>query len=99
MTEKATLVVTATPNSAEMASVQEYLKGVMPLLMGAGGVLVKRQKVSDVINGNPCGMVLIMDFGSADAIRELFASDAYTGLIPTRDKGFSEMNILITGDM
>ena len=41
----ATLVVTAIPNPAEMDSVQQYLKGVMPLLQGAGGRLVKRQKV------------------------------------------------------
>jgi hypothetical protein len=30
--EKTTLVVTAVPNPNEMASVQEYLKGVLPLL-------------------------------------------------------------------
>ena len=53
MTEKATLVVTATPNPDEMPSVQAYLQGVMPLLMEAGGELVKRQKVGQVINGKP----------------------------------------------
>ncbi|MBT8468695.1 MAG: hypothetical protein HKN10_10260 [Myxococcales bacterium] len=34
--ESTTLVVTAVPNPNEMASVQEYLQGVLPLLMGAG---------------------------------------------------------------
>ena len=34
MGEKATLVVTATPNPNEMDSVQDYLKGVLPLLWG-----------------------------------------------------------------
>ena len=99
MSEKATLVVTATPNPNEMSSVQAYLAGVMPLLVGAGGELVKRQKVGEVINGNPSGMVLVMDFASADAVTDLFASDAYADLVPVRDKGFAEMNILVAGDM
>ena len=30
--ERTTLVVTAVPNPNEMASVQEYLQGVLPLL-------------------------------------------------------------------
>jgi uncharacterized protein (DUF1330 family) len=99
MAEKATLVVTATPNPDEMPSVQAYLNGVLPLLMAAGGTLVKRQKVQQVINGRPSGMVLVMDFDSAEAVSELFASDAYADLLPARDRGFSEMNILIAGDM
>ena len=37
MSDPSTLIVTALPNPAEMASVQEYLKGVLPLLTGAGG--------------------------------------------------------------
>jgi len=99
MAEKATLVVTATPNPTEMPSVQAYLKGVMPLLMGAGGALVKRQKVGQVINGQPSGMVLVVDFASTEAVTELFASDAYADLVTVRDKGFTEMNILVASDM
>ena len=99
MTEKATLVVTATPNPDEMPSVQAYLQGVMPLLMEVGGELVKRQKVGQVINGKPSGMVLVMDFDSSDAVSDLFASEAYADLVPVRDKGFSEMNILVAADM
>ena len=95
----ATLVVTGTPNPSEMEAVQVYLKGVMPLLMGAGGKLVKRLKVSKVVNGRPSGMVLVMDFPSEEAVTDLFASDAYQGLVETRDKGFSEMNMLIAGEM
>lgn len=99
MSDNATLIVTATPNPAEMQSVQAYLTGVMPLLQGAGGRLVKRQKVSQIVNGRPSGMVLVMDFEDRDAVNDLFASDAYAELLPVRDKGFAEMNILIAGDM
>jgi uncharacterized protein (DUF1330 family) len=40
-----------------------------------------------------------MDFDSADAITEMFESDDYAALVPVRDKGFSEMNILLTREM
>ena len=99
MNEKATLVVTAIPNPNEMESVQTYLKEVMPLLLGAGGKLVKRLKVGQVIDGKPSGMVLVMDYDSDEAITALFASDEYADLIPGRDKGFAEMNILLTREM
>lgn len=95
----ATLVVAGTPNPSEMEAVQSYLKDVMPLLMGAGGRLVKRLKVAKVVNGRPSGMVLVMDFPTEEAVTDLFASDAYQTLLETRDKGFSEMNMLIAGEM
>ena len=99
MDEKTTLVVTAVPNPNEMASVQEYLNGVLPLLTGAGGTVVRRLKTNQVVNGRPSGMVLVMDFESADAVTAMFESDEYGALIPVRDRGFEEMNILITHEM
>lgn len=99
MDEKTTLVVTAVPNADETVAVQEYLQGVMPLLIGAGGTLVKRLKTAKVINGTPCGMTLVMDFDSAAEITEMFDSEDYAALIPVRDKGFSEMNILLAQTM
>ena len=99
MSDNATLVVTAVPNAEEMASVQEYLTGVMPFLMGAGGKPVKRPKVDEVVHGRPNGMVLVMDFESADAVTEMFNSDDYAALVPVRDKGFVEMNIQIAREL
>jgi uncharacterized protein (DUF1330 family) len=72
---------------------------VLPLLTGAGGKPVKRVKVDRVIHGNPSGMVLVMDFDSADAITAMFESEDYAALIPMRDRGFAEMNILLTREM
>ena len=99
MSDKTTLVVTAVPNPDQLPSVQAYLHGVLPLLMGAGGTLVRRLKTSQVLNGRASGMVLVMDFESADAVTDMFASDAYQALIPARDQGFAEMNILLTQTM
>ena len=99
MNEQVTLVVNAVPNPNEMEAVQAYLQGGMPLLMDAGGKLVKRLKVAEVISGKPTGMVLVMDFDSDEEITALFDSDEYAALIPGRDKGFTEMNILMTHGM
>jgi len=41
-------------------------------------------------------MALVMDFDSEDAVTEVFESDDYAALIPVRDRGFTEMNILLT---
>ena len=99
MEDKATLVVTAVPKPNEMESVQEYLQGVLPLLTGAGGTVVRRLKTNKVVNGRPAGMVLVMDFDSADAVETMFESDEYRALVPVRDQGFEEMNILIAQGM
>ena len=96
---KATLVVTVVPNGDEMASVNEYLQGVMPLFVAAGGTLVKRLKVERVIEGSNSGMAMIMDFDSAEAITGLFDSQEYAALLPVRDRGFTDMNILVTQQM
>ena len=99
MPSTTTLVVTARPNPEEMESVQAYLQGVMPLFVAAGGNLVKRLKVDTVLEGTPAGMAMIMDFDSAEAIEDLFDSPDYAALLPVRDRGFSDMNILVTQEM
>ncbi len=100
MSDKTTLVVTAMPNPAEAASMQAYLKGVLPMLMGVGGQLIKRQKVRTSLSGPPTfGMVLVMDFPSAETVEALFASADYAALIPARDRGFSSISIALTQDL
>ncbi|MEM7365556.1 MAG: DUF1330 domain-containing protein [Pseudomonadota bacterium] len=99
MSDSVTLIVTAIPNASEMASVQSYLQGVLPLLQGAGGSLVKRLKTEQCLNGHPTGMVLVMDFDSADDVTAIFDSEKYAELIPARDRGFAEMNIHLANSM
>ena len=99
MSDPTTLVVTALPNPTEMPAVQAYVQGVMPLLLGAGGRVVKRLKAEEVLNGDPVGMVLVMDFPSLEAARDLFRSDAYQALVPTRDKGFRRIDIVLAQTM
>ena len=91
------LTVTATPNPENQAEMSEYLGKVMPMLVSAGGNLVSRLRVSQVITGDPgFGLLMIMAFPSAKAIETFFAGDEYRPLIPIRDKAFSRMDISIT---
>lgn len=100
MADKTTLLVTAMPNPNEQESMQTYLKGVMPLLMGAGGQLVKRLKVQGAISGKPTyGMVMVMDFPDQTKLEAMFASEAYAAIVPARDKGFSSINISLAGEL
>jgi uncharacterized protein (DUF1330 family) len=100
MPDSTTLIVTATPNPNEAEAMQAYLKGVLPLFMGAGGTLVKRQKITDVIGGDKSyGLILVMDFESKDAVTKMFASDDYAALIPSRDQGFSSLTISLASEM
>ena len=55
--------------------------------------------VEKVIHGNRSGMVLVMDFDSAEAVTAMFECDDYAALVPVRDRGFAEMNILLTHEM
>ena len=41
---------------------------------------------------------MTMRFENADIIRNLFASDSYKALIELRDRGFSNINIMIADD-
>jgi uncharacterized protein (DUF1330 family) len=76
------------------------LKGVLPLLVGAGGTLVRRLKVTKMIDGaRSYGLVLMMDFASTDAVTEVFASADYAALLPHRDAGFSEITISLGASM
>jgi uncharacterized protein (DUF1330 family) len=92
-----TLLVTATPAEGQGEAMGRYLQGVQPLLAEAGGTPVKRVRVNETITGTAgTGMALVMDFENAETIRGVFASDSYQALIPDRDAGFSNIEILIT---
>jgi uncharacterized protein (DUF1330 family) len=41
----------------------------------------------------------VMDFDSSEAISGMFESEDYAALVPVRDRGFSEMNIVLTREM
>ena len=97
MSETATLVFTATPNPSEAAAMQEYVQRATPILVGAGGKMVSRTMVQEVIAGTPnYKIVLLMTFDSMNSARAVFESAAYQEIIPLRDRGFARIDISLT---
>ena len=97
---KVTLIVTSKANPDDLASLQIYVERVMPMLMSLEGKVIKRSKISDVFYGNSSSeFLLIMDFPSKQKLINLFKSDEYKSIIPYRDNGFSEINILFADDL
>ena len=100
MSEITNLIVTSEPNFSEKDALQEYVKGVMPLLLGLDGKIVKRSMITDTINGKQNFLfILIMDFPSKKALKSMFLSEEYKKLIPIRDKCFNLVNIHFADDM
>jgi len=104
ITDKITLIVTSspnpTPNPNEIEELKKYVQGVMPLLLDLGGTVVKRSKITDVYHGKQSFVfLLVMDFPSKKTLIKMFESEEYQTLIPNRDKGFTDINILFAEDL
>lgn len=96
----ATMIVTAQPNPDHPEETKAYLSQALPMLMEAGGSLVKRVRAAKPVVGEQTfAAALVMEFPDAKAIEDLFASDAYAAIVPHREKGFAFMNIVICEDM
>lgn len=100
MTNNTTLVVTSSPNPKEVQALQEYVQGVMPLLLNLGGTIIKRSRITHVYHGKQSfTFLLVMDFPSKKALTEMFDSEEYQVLIPKRNRGFVDINILYAEDL
>lgn len=96
----ATLIAVSAPREGHEEDFNSYVDQVVPLLVRAGGQLVKRLAVRDVVaGGSTAANVLVMDFRDIDTLRDVFESDEYKALIPARDSGFAYIDILITEDL
>ncbi|GAB5525339.1 MAG: hypothetical protein Roseis2KO_32110 [Roseivirga sp.] len=97
---KTTMIVTSSINPDETESLQAYVESVMPMLLELGGQVIKRTKITDVYFGEkPAELLLVMDFPSKEALKAMFDSEAYQALIPLRNKGFSQVNILFAEEL
>lgn len=99
MSQPVLFVSIGTPNPDEADALQEYAAKAPPLLMAAGAKpRVKAKLVEQLVGDTPAGTLFVAEFPSADAVRDVFASDAYTALLPVRDKAFKSLNFLIMED-
>ena len=92
----AVMIALNTVNPQQPEAQKAYAEAAMPLIKAAGGKPLGRYAYAEAITGGGFpGVVLAVEFPDAQTIRDLFASDAYTALIPTRDKAFTSFNVCI----
>lgn len=96
MSNPVTMVVAVKFNPDAMEAAQTYMEAVGPMLSAAGGEMVRRVRfVKPIIGEAAFDASVMMSFPSAEAIEEVFASDAYKAIIPHREKGFRSVQVAI----
>ena len=94
------LVVTSIPNPAKMELLEKYASQVMPLLMKGGGEPVARYGVVEQLGGDggPKAMSVIK-FPSAQAIKDVFATDDFKALADIRDEATISVHQMICASL
>ena len=96
MPEPVLFVSIGTPDPEQSDALMEYAEKAPPLLVAAGAVPKTRAKlVEQLVGADAPGTLFVAEFPSVEAVKSVFSSDAYTALIPTRDKAFTDLKFLI----
>jgi len=90
------LVVTSIPNPAKMELLEKYASQVMPLLMKGGGEPVARYGAIEQLGGGGGPKSIgVIKFPSAQAIKDVFATDDFKALADIRDEATLSVNQMI----
>ncbi len=91
------LIITSTPNPEKMDLMPTYVQQVMPVLMSGGGKLVGRYRgVEQVWGSDGPKAVAILEYPSAQAIKDVVASDGFTALNDLRAEVFLRVDLMIS---
>lgn len=95
--EKTFLIVNAIPNMEEMESFQSYLSKIVPIFMNNGGKMLGRYKTTEQVMGNGgIKASAVFEFPSAQAIKDMVASEAFNALNELRKKAYKqEVDLMI----
>ena len=95
--EKAMLLTLVIPNPSEKESMGIYGKESGKLTAQSGAQLLGRFNVVEQLHGDfPATVVGIAEFPSAKAIKDMFDSEAYQQLVPTRNKAVNALALYIS---
>tara|TARA_Y100001001_G_C8014363_1_gene310950 strand:- start:4078 stop:5430 length:1353 start_codon:yes stop_codon:yes gene_type:complete len=96
MPEKKFMIVNAILNPREKEAFAFYSENSAPLFKKAGGTPVGKFKITQSLVGNMnLHILVIMEFPSAQAIKDVFESEEYKKLLPFRDKAFGQLEVYI----
>ncbi|KPP88639.1 MAG: hypothetical protein HLUCCA08_17785 [Rhodobacteraceae bacterium HLUCCA08] len=92
----ATVIALVTLREDQQLALSEYLRVTEPLLKKAGGRVVKRFEINEVIVGHrPARSVVIVEYPDRAAVDSVFESPEYKGIIPVRDIAFADYHVSI----
>ncbi len=96
MSETSILIVNAVVNPAEAAALEQYSTQVTALFKASGAKPLGRYRlIEPVLGDRHPTLVVMMEFPSDQAIRDVFASEAYQHLTPEREKAFETLDVFI----
>ena len=94
--KKAVLVSIGVLNPEAVADLKTYEEGARPLLMAAGARVIGGWRFVDRLVGDrQVDSLFLAEFPNAQAIRDVWASEAYKALVPARDRAFSTLDQFI----
>ena len=94
---KTFLIVNAVPNTDDMASFQSYLSQIVGIFMQFGGSNMQRFKTTEQVMGQGgIKAIAVFEFPSAQHIKDMMASTAFTSLDDLRKKAYKqEVDLMI----
>ncbi|MGH1480370.1 MAG: DUF1330 domain-containing protein [Geminicoccales bacterium] len=94
--DSVTAVILATPSADGGDARKEYSEKVNPLGEAAGVEIIKGVRVSAPLVGElGYKAVFLLGFNSEQAAQDFFSSDDYQALIPLRDEGYDQYDVLM----
>jgi uncharacterized protein (DUF1330 family) len=90
------VIALVTINDDQPRALAAYLEATLPLLEAVGGSIAQRFTVQGQVVGNmPAKSVMIINYPSYEAVQELFESEAYQNIIPTRNLAFKDYSVSV----
>ena len=90
------LVVTSIPIPGKTEQMQKYVSQITPYLSKAGGELIARYGVTEQLGGDGGPKsIAVMEFPSAQAIKDALSTDEFKALGSLRDEAFSRVDQMI----
>ena len=97
---KTFLIINAIVNKENMADVKLYLQSIMAVFGKNGGKPIARYKTIEKLIGDESPeMIAIIEFASAEILKQMINGDDFTALAELRAKVFTKLNIVICDEM
>lgn len=97
MENKTYLVVTAAPNSENMAELAHYQEASAPIMKKHGAIFppIKANFSEVLVGDSQAKFLILLEFPAKENIQAVFSDPEYIALTHDRDKGLKALNIAI----